>query len=355
MPTATAWTRMKRCDLAAGRAGRAEQADLAHPLSDGHRQRVDDQERAGEERDRGDEGGRRLEVGRRGAEAVAPASAGRREHVRLDQQPRTRARPRPSAGDAPGASAEVDPGHARSGRRRPAPSHRHDDGPPAHVARRAAPARMPTTAHVGRRGGAEHDRPCDPIVRPSSAREALADQGARLVGPVSGPPATRRQVVEPRLGRRVDAEDRHGAGAEPAEPRSRLEVGAPLERRARRPRRPACAAIAATVAGRGRPRRSAATRRSARPTRSATVRSTAASMPRRSRAPRTGPRRRARRRRSSAASGGGARQASPARGDRAAIVAGPTARPGRAGRSAARRSGRRAGRGRSPPGCARRR
>ena len=49
-------------DLAAGRAGGPQEAQLAGPLDERHRQRVEDEECAGEQRDRGDERGRRLEV-----------------------------------------------------------------------------------------------------------------------------------------------------------------------------------------------------------------------------------------------------------------------------------------------------
>ncbi len=58
----------ERHDLAATSTGRAEQPDLADPFVDGHRQRVEDQERTGEQRHGRDERGRRLEVGRRRTE-----------------------------------------------------------------------------------------------------------------------------------------------------------------------------------------------------------------------------------------------------------------------------------------------
>ena len=53
-------------------AGSTEQAELAQAFDDGHRERVEDQEGAGEQGDRGDERRRRREV------------AGRRLHRRRD-------------------------------------------------------------------------------------------------------------------------------------------------------------------------------------------------------------------------------------------------------------------------------
>ena len=55
-------------DLVAGGAGRPQERHLADSLGDRHRQRVEDQEGAHEQRDRGDQGGRGLEVGGRGAQ-----------------------------------------------------------------------------------------------------------------------------------------------------------------------------------------------------------------------------------------------------------------------------------------------
>ena len=77
----------ERGQLAAGRAGRAQQAELADPLDDGHRERVEDEERAREQGDRRDERGRGREVTGRGAHR-GPEVARRREHVRLGEQRR---------------------------------------------------------------------------------------------------------------------------------------------------------------------------------------------------------------------------------------------------------------------------
>ena len=89
-------------DLAPPGPRRAQEADLAEPLRDGHRQRVEDQERSGEQRDCGDETGRGLEVGgrrtQRGGEVLW-----RGQHVRLGDQARSRAPPRRPPRSAPGA------------------------------------------------------------------------------------------------------------------------------------------------------------------------------------------------------------------------------------------------------------
>ena len=77
----------ERHDLAATRPGGPQQADLADPLGDGHRQRVEDQERAGEQGDRGDQRGRRLEVGGRRAQRGGEVLR-RGQDVRLERQPR---------------------------------------------------------------------------------------------------------------------------------------------------------------------------------------------------------------------------------------------------------------------------
>ncbi len=58
----------ERGELTAGRARGAEQAELADPFHDGHRERVEDEERPGEQGDRGDQGGRGREVTGRGAQ-----------------------------------------------------------------------------------------------------------------------------------------------------------------------------------------------------------------------------------------------------------------------------------------------
>jgi DNA-binding transcriptional ArsR family regulator len=63
----------------------AARADLANPLGDGHRERIEDEERPDEERDRGQQRGRRLEVGGRGAKRCGEVGRGR-EDVRLARQ-----------------------------------------------------------------------------------------------------------------------------------------------------------------------------------------------------------------------------------------------------------------------------
>ena len=69
-------------DLATAGARGAQEADLADPFRDGHRQRVEDQERAREQGDGGDERGGHREVGRGGAQGRRDVGGGRQD-VRL--------------------------------------------------------------------------------------------------------------------------------------------------------------------------------------------------------------------------------------------------------------------------------
>ena len=71
-----AWIDDEPSDLPARRAGSPQQAQLSDALGDGHRQRVEDQERADEQGDRRDERGRRAEVGRRERGATRPGRCG---------------------------------------------------------------------------------------------------------------------------------------------------------------------------------------------------------------------------------------------------------------------------------------
>ena len=100
--------------LAARRARGAQQPDLAGPLADGHRQRVDDQERADEQDDRGDEGGGALERRRRGAEGASEIAGDASTYGSVMRWARWSA----TALDAPGArrrSTRVAPGMPKVG------------------------------------------------------------------------------------------------------------------------------------------------------------------------------------------------------------------------------------------------
>ncbi len=84
-------------ELATGRARCPEQAELADPLGDGHRQRVEDQEGAHEQGDGGDQRRGRAEVRGRaaqGARDVGRATTGRT--ARWSGRHRSRSRPRPA-------------------------------------------------------------------------------------------------------------------------------------------------------------------------------------------------------------------------------------------------------------------
>ena len=133
----------ERHDLAATRAGGPQQADLADPFGDGHRQRVEDQERAGEQGDRGDQRGRRLEVGGRRAQRGGQV-------LRRGQDVRLRGQARLERGDdrrpgRAGAEADVDAASRRLVEDGLGGLQRDDDRPPGRPVSGPSPARIPMT------------------------------------------------------------------------------------------------------------------------------------------------------------------------------------------------------------------
>ena len=197
----------------------------------------------------------------------------------------------------------------------------------------AAPlARIPTTSYSAG-APAPSTLTVDPIVRPSCGGEALVDQRARLVGAGQRAARDQRQVVESRLGGRVDAEDRDRR-REPAVRGRALDVGPPFEGRrddrdARRGRDRRVRLLAqASLAEGGDAQVGPSDERLDR-----AVRRCGDAVAGRQR-PRTGPRRRGRRRRPSAWSAGGARAGCAARAGstRTSWTHGLTDRAGRAGR-----------------------
>ena len=197
-------------DLAAGRARRAQQSDLADALVDGHRQRVEDQERAGEQGDGGDEGGRGGETGRGGAQRVGEILR-RGDDVGLGEERRLEGG-RDRGGIGTGIEGDVDAGHAGlierllgrvSGTITVRPS-----APPSGP----SPATIPATT---KRVGAPAPRIVsdEPTVRPLALGQPFRDERA---GPRSGVavphrvPGDDRHVVDLAVLDRVDPEDRHG-------------------------------------------------------------------------------------------------------------------------------------------------
>ena len=73
----------ERGQLCAGRAGSPQERQLADAFDDGHRQRVDDQERAGEQGDRGDQRGRGRELAGRRAQVDRQVVGGRQQVGRI--------------------------------------------------------------------------------------------------------------------------------------------------------------------------------------------------------------------------------------------------------------------------------
>jgi hypothetical protein len=97
-------------DLPPGRARGTQEAHLPDPLCHCHRYGVEDEERADEQREPGDERRRRLEIGRRGAERCREVG-GRRDAVRLGGEIR-RQRPLDVRGREPVGEPDVDAARA---------------------------------------------------------------------------------------------------------------------------------------------------------------------------------------------------------------------------------------------------
>ena len=255
-----------RGQLAARRAGRAQQAELADPLDDGHRERVEDQERAGEQRDGGDERGRRREVAGRGAHRRPPRSRGDDRTYGSASRVDSSASVTDAAGSCPSSrpmSMRVRPSAAKTVW---AVSQRHDDGPAAGAGPRPVAGQDADDPQVDRRV----DGPWTPIVEPTARPSSRAS--VALTSASSGPgvdqpaPGAERQVVERGLGVRVDAGDRDRRRQRVARREERRRRGTsaarrPGRRRPRRRSRRSCRAVASD-----RPvSPNAATRRSARP------------------------------------------------------------------------------------------
>ncbi len=217
-----------RGELPTRGTGRAQQTELADTLDDRHRQRVEDQERPREERDRRDKGGRRGEVAGRRFHRRGKV-AWRRDRVRLRKERRLervddRGRVRP------GDQVQVDASHALGAEHRQRDGQVRDD----HAARRTAPRAV---------GGedardAEVERFIDPLdAEPGADGDAVlpgerrADERGRLVTRGQRGPGRHRHVVDGRLTLRVDPDERDRRGEWPGPELVDAEVRASLERR----------------------------------------------------------------------------------------------------------------------------
>ncbi len=217
-----------RGELPTRGTGRAQQTELADTLDDRHRQRVEDQERPREERDRSDKGGRRGEVAGRRFHRRGKV-AWRRDRVRLRKERRLervddRGRVRP------GDQVQVDASHALGAEHRQRDGQVRDD----HAARRTAPRAV---------GGedardAEVERFIDPLdAEPGADGDAVlpgerrADERGRLVTRGQRGPGRHRHVVDGRLTLRVDPDERDRRGEWPGPELVDAEVRASLERR----------------------------------------------------------------------------------------------------------------------------
>ena len=200
----SAWTRKSPLTWPTGRAGRPEQADLPGPLGHGHRQRVEDEERAAEQRQRRDERGRGLEVDRRGADRRRQLGrAG--EDVRLVAEPLVERH-----GDGVGSRAigqlDIDPRRRRRGEDRLRLGERDDDGPSVGRGQGSGAGQDPDD-RLGARaiGPQQGDRATDLL--PGVARQPLGDEGSGSGDPIQPDAGGEVEVVDECVGDRVDAED----------------------------------------------------------------------------------------------------------------------------------------------------
>ena len=255
---------------------RAQQTHLAEPLRDGHRQRVEDQERSGEQRDRGDETGRGLEVGgrrtQRGCEVLW-----RGQHVRLGDQARLERR-RDGRRVRTGGEADVDPAHAGVAEDRLRRPQRHDHRPAERPGQRSVAGDDPDDPVVDRVARPLH-RELGADAQPVRLGQPLGDERAWLLGGAQGRTGHQGQIVDPAVDGRVDAEDGHRRRQRRAGGQVRDEVGAALERGGRDGHARACRRWSSPSRRTGPISPKAATRSSARPTSSRTVPSIDASMP----------------------------------------------------------------------------
>ena len=170
----------ERADLDPRRAGGAQQPDLAEPLDDGHRERVEDQERAGEQRDRGDERGRGLEVRGRGPQRVREVLPATRRRTARRAVAASRAAVT-AAASASGVEADVDAGHAglvEDGLGRVERHERPSARPTPRAARRRPGSRRPGIAPARPRPSTVS---VEPMARPSVSASRWVDERARLV------------------------------------------------------------------------------------------------------------------------------------------------------------------------------
>ncbi len=216
----------ERHDLIATRAGRAQEADLADPLDDGHRQGVEDEECTGEQGDRRDECGRGLEVGRGRPERRREVLR-RRQHVRLGGQAGLEGC-RDGRRIGVGGEADVDAGHAGIVEDRLGGRQRDDDGPPERTGQRSVTA---DDAHhsEGRAVAGTLHRQRRTDGQAVLGGQALGDEGATFGRIDQRGTVHQQQVVEARVEDRVDPEDGHRWRQRLAEFEAGAEVGPAFE------------------------------------------------------------------------------------------------------------------------------
>ena len=179
---------------------------------------------------------------------------------------------------APRRKVEIDPGHALGTEQRPRHRQPRDHGASGRATPRTVARQDAADSQVDRRVDALEPEPR--ADRQSVlGGERRGHQRDRLVRGSEWRTPRERQVMDGRLGRRIDADDRHRRRQRPRPEEAGAEVRAPLERRCRHPRPQAFPRSSPAWQQTGRPPPNAATRRSARPTSVVTARSTAASMP----------------------------------------------------------------------------
>jgi hypothetical protein len=212
-------------DLAPGGPGGSQQADLAGALPDRHRDRVDDEEGAHEQHDRGHERARGAEV-RRGRAQPRGEVRGRGQHVGLGGQPVGEPPGDVGRGDA-GGEADVDPGDPVEPEGRPRDLERDDHRPPGGARDRTRSGDDPDDPQGGRLTDALDD---DLAAQPIAIRvgQGPGDDRRRFVDPGEVGACLELERVELGVRARIDPDDGDRGGRGP--PGDRCQVRSSFDR-----------------------------------------------------------------------------------------------------------------------------
>ncbi len=216
-----------RRELSAPSARGAQEAELADALDDGHRQRVEDEERAREQGDRGDQRGRRRELAGRRAHRGRKVRW-RRHDVGLAEEPLLEEVRDVRRGPAR-LQQDVDAGDPVDPEDRSGDVESRDDHPPVRSAPWPVAGEDPDDPQVdGRRHTLDAD--LAPHRQPVLAGQGRAHE--RGIGSVAIERGSRGegQVMDPGLAVRIDAGDRDGGRQRARPERLGPQVGPSFER-----------------------------------------------------------------------------------------------------------------------------